>query len=89
MALGADRKRLLWMTLREGCRLIGIGAACGLALALAFSRVLSAMIFKIGAADPTTFVLAPLILSVAGLLATYLPSRKATLVDPNVALKYE
>lgn len=75
--------------LREGCRLIGIGIGCGLVLAFAFSRVLGAIIFKTNASDPATFVLAPLILGAVGLLANYLPSRKATLVDPNVALKYE
>jgi ABC-type antimicrobial peptide transport system permease subunit len=47
------------------------------------------MIFGISVSDPVTFVLAPAILSLVGLLAVYFPSRKATLVDPNVALRYE
>jgi len=54
-----------------------------------YSRILAAMVFKIDATDPLTFVLAPFVLSVVGLFATYLPAHKATLVDPNVALHYD
>ncbi len=89
MALGADRSRILWMSLREGFRLIVIAAACGSVLAFGFSQVLRAMMFGIYASDPLPFVLAPAILGLVGLLAIYFPSRKATLVDPNVALRYE
>jgi predicted permease len=89
MALGADRKHLLWMNLRDGCRLITVAVGCGSVLAYGFSRALRAMIFGISVSDPVTFVLAPAILSLVGLLAVYFPSRKATLVDPNVALRYE
>ena len=89
MALGADRGHVLWMNLREGLRLIAIAVGCGLVVAFAFSRIMRAMLFRVDASDPATFVIAPAILSLVGLLAIYFPSRKATRVDPNVALRFE
>ena len=89
MALGADRNRVLWMNLREGLRLIAIAAGAGLVMAFALSRIMRAMLFRVGASDPATFVIAPAVLSVVGLLAIYFPSRKATRVDPSVALRFE
>ena len=58
-------------------------------MALAFSRIFRAMLFRVDASDPATFVIAPAVLSVVGLLAIYFPSRRATLVDPNVASRLE
>jgi len=89
MALGADRNRVLWMNLREGLRLIAIAAGGGLVMAFALSRIMRAMLFGVGANDLATFVIAPAVLSAIGLLAIYFPSRKATRVDPNVALRFE
>ena len=89
MALGADRTRVLWMNLREGLRLIAIATVGGLAVAFVFSRVIRAMLFHIDASDPVTFVMAPSVLGLLGLLAIYFPSRKATRIDPNVALRFE
>jgi macrolide transport system ATP-binding/permease protein len=89
MALGADRGHVLWMNLRDGLRLIGIAVAGGLVVAFAFSRVMRAMLFQIDASDPVTFVVAPAVLSAVGILAIYFPSRKATRVDPNIALRFE
>ncbi len=89
MALGAGRGRVLWMNLREGLRLITIAVGGGLVVAFAFSRIMRAMLFRVDASDPMTFAIAPAVLSVIGLLAIYFPSRKATRVDPNVALRYE
>jgi len=89
MALGADRNRVLWMNLREGLRLIAIATGGGLLMAFALSQVMRAMLFRVGANDPATFVIAPSVLSVIGLLAIYFPSRKATRIDPNVALRFE
>jgi len=89
MALGADRSRVLWMNLRVGLRLIAIAVGGGLVVAFAFSRIMRAMLFHVDASDPVTFVVAPAVLSVVGLLAIYFPSRKATRVDPNVALRFE
>jgi putative ABC transport system permease protein len=89
MALGADRNRVLWMNLREGLRLIVIAAGLGLVMAFALSRIMRAMLFRVGASDPATFVIAPAVLGAVGLLAIYFPSRKATRVDPSVALRFE
>jgi predicted permease len=89
MALGADGGSVLWMNLREGFRLIAIAVAGGLVVAFAFSRILRAMLFRVDASDLMTFIIAPSVLSLVGLLAIYFPSRKATRVDPNVALRSE
>jgi len=89
MALGADAPSVLWMNLREGFRLLTIATAGGLVLAFALSRIMRAMLFGVGANDPATFVIAPAVLCVIGLLAIYFPSRKATRVDPTVALRFE
>jgi len=89
IALGADRNRVLWMNLREGLRLIAIAIVGGLTVAFVFSRVMRAMLFRIDASDPVTFVIAPSVLGLVGLLAIYFPSRKATRIDPNVALRFE
>lgn len=89
MALGADGRSVLWMNLRDGLRLIAMAASGGWVMAFLLSRFLRAALFHVGAGDPATFLIAPAILSVVGLLAVYFPSRKATRVDPNVALRFE
>uniref|UniRef100_Q01WQ7 Permease n=1 Tax=Solibacter usitatus (strain Ellin6076) TaxID=234267 RepID=Q01WQ7_SOLUE len=89
MALGADADRVLWMNLREGLRLIAIATGGGLIVAFALSRVMGAMLFRLGATGPAPFVIASAVLSVVGLLAIYFPSRQATRVDPSVALRFE
>jgi putative ABC transport system permease protein len=89
IALGAGRKRVLWMNLREGLRLIALAVGDGLGVAYVFSRILHAMLFQIDASDPVTFAFAPAVLSLVGLLAIYFPSQKATRIDPNVALRFE
>jgi hypothetical protein len=77
------------MNLREGLRLTAIAVSYRLIMAKAFSRILRAMLFRVDASDPATFVMAPAALSVVGLLAIYFPSRRAMLVDPNLALRLE
>jgi predicted permease len=89
MALGANRQDVLWLILRDGTRLIAISAACGLVLAAGFSRILASRIFRIDPSDPLAFGCATMVLVLAGLVASYLPARKATRVDPSVALRYE
>jgi len=89
IALGADQREILKLIVRQGMVLIAIGAGLGLLLALAATRVLKSLLFDVSATDPFTFaVVVPLLIAVA-LLACYLPARRATKVDPLVALRYE
>jgi predicted permease len=89
MALGAQHAQVLWMVLRESLFLAALGMAVGLAAALAAARVLASMLFGLAATDPLTIVGASLIMTAVAALAGYLPARRATKVDPMVALRYE
>jgi ABC-type antimicrobial peptide transport system permease subunit len=89
MALGAQPAEILRMVLGQGMRLAGTGAAAGLAASLAFGRLLRSELFHVSAFDPLTFALMAATLVCAALLAAYLPARRATRVDPMVALRYE
>ncbi len=89
MALGARRQDVLAMVLRHGMSLTGLGAALGLAGAAGMTRLMSSLLFGISPIDPVTFTGIPLVLATVALLAMYLPARRATRVDPMVALRYE
>jgi putative ABC transport system permease protein len=89
MALGARRSGILLMVLRSGMTLTLLGAAIGLAAAFALTRWMSSMLFGISASDPLTYVVVLLVSLGAALLACSLPARRATRVDPIVALRYE
>jgi putative ABC transport system permease protein len=89
MALGANRADVMKMITRQGMRLAAIGVVIGLLLSLALAQVLSSLLIGISGYDVTTFVLVPVLLSVVALVACYLPARRATKVDPLVALRYE
>jgi predicted permease len=89
MALGAERRTVLWLIMRHGCKLISLSVALGLILAVAFSRVLGATVFGVKTMEPLVYVLSAIVLAIIGLLATLAPARRATLVDPSVALRYE
>jgi len=89
MALGASGGDVLRMVLREGMRLIGSGLLIGIAGALLASRLVGSLLYEVSATDPATFVGAAAVLGAAGLLASYLPARRATRVDPMITLRYE
>src|SRR5262249_29687386 len=89
MALGADRRDVLWLGLRDALRLVLIGAALGIPAALAAARLVASQLFGISAADPGAICLATLALLAVTAVAGYLPARRATRVDPLVALRFE
>ncbi|HVS81353.1 MAG TPA: ABC transporter permease [Pyrinomonadaceae bacterium] len=89
MALGARGLDILRLVFRDGLGLTLIGIALGLAGALALTRVLTSLLFEVSTTDPLTFTLVALMLLSVALLACYVPARRATRVDPLVALRYE
>ena len=89
MALGAGRQEVLRLVLREGLIVATVGIAVGLVAALGLSRVMAGYVFGIKSTDPLTFTAASLLLIAVALLASYVPARRATKVDPTVALRYE
>jgi ABC-type antimicrobial peptide transport system permease subunit len=89
MALGAQPGGVLSLVIGQGMQLAGIGAAIGLLASLAFSRLLKSQLFQVSAFDPLTFTVTAMVLIAAALLATYIPARRATRVDPMEALRYE
>jgi putative ABC transport system permease protein len=89
MALGAQRGDILKMVVGQGLLIIAVGLAAGLLGALALTRVMSSLLYEVSATDPLTYAGIALLLASVALLASYLPARRATKVDPMVALRYE
>jgi ABC-type antimicrobial peptide transport system permease subunit len=89
MALGAQRGDVLWMVLRETLALVLAGVAAGLGLALVAGRLVSSMLFGLTATDPAAVGLATLSMVAVGIVAGWLPARRATRIEPTVALRYE
>jgi predicted permease len=89
MALGAFRKDVVWLVLRESLRLLAIGLALGIPASVAFGRYVQSQLFGIHFADPWTLLIAVLSLTAAAALAGFLPARRASRVDPLRALRYE
>jgi putative ABC transport system permease protein len=89
MALGAEAAHVLWLFIRRGLILTGIGLVAGLAVALALGRVISTFLYGVSSFDGATFVIVPAVLLVVAIAASYLPARRATQVDPMIALRAE
>ena len=88
-ALGATRRDVFGLVLRHGLRLTLIGLAAGIILSLGLTRTLRSLLFGVTSTDPVTFAGVIVLLLIAGLLACYIPARRAANVDPMVALRYE
>jgi len=89
MALGAEGKTVQWMILREGFAMVAAGLAVGLLLAFATGKIVSSILFEVSSTDPFAFTIAPAVLALAALLATWLPARRATKISPMAALRTE
>jgi putative ABC transport system permease protein len=89
LALGAQVSDVLRMILGQGMAVIGVGLVVGLAAAFGLMRLLRSLLFGVGENDPLTFVAITTVLVLVALIACYIPARRATKVDPLVALRYE
>jgi putative ABC transport system permease protein len=89
MALGAQQRDVLRLILRQGMALVVVGLACGLVAALALGGVLAGLLLGVGGSDPLVFVGVVALLALTALIACLIPARRATKVDPMVALRCE
>ncbi len=89
MALGAQGRGVMAMVVRQGSMLAGVGVVIGVGIALAVTRTLSIFLFGVSPVDPLTFITVAVFLLAAGVAASYFPARKATKVDPMIALRTE
>jgi putative ABC transport system permease protein len=89
MALGAGRRDVLRLFMQQGMRLVLLGLVIGLSVAFVLTRLLASLLFGVSTTDVATFALVALGLTIVGICASYLPARRATKVDPLVALRYE
>src|SRR5207302_9125193 len=89
IALGAEPRTITHMVVASGARMVVIGAAAGLAAALALSGLMKSLLFGIGPRDPLTFIAAPAIFLAVALVAAYVPARRAARVSPMEALRAE
>jgi ABC-type antimicrobial peptide transport system permease subunit len=89
MALGAQPRAVLRMIMQEGSIMLLCGIALGLLLAAATGKILSGILYEVGALDPIAFIAAPMLLAIAALVATWLPARRAARLNPVEALRYE
>lgn len=89
MALGAERRDVLWLVLRQAMALVAIGMLIGIPVTLALARLVSSLLFGLQADDPMTLALAVVALGAVAAAASYLPARRASKLDPVTALRYE
>ena len=87
LTMGAEPAHVLRMVLRQGSKLVALGSLCGLAGAFLISRLLTSLLFGVSALDPPTFVGVSAVLISIALLASYLPARRATRIDPVAVLR--
>jgi ABC-type antimicrobial peptide transport system permease subunit len=89
MALGAERSDVLVMVIRMGLRLVAIGVGLGLLASIALAKIIATQLWGVSPYDPWTLTCVPVVLLVTGLVACWLPARRAARVDPLVALRHE
>jgi len=89
LALGAQKRDVLGLVLRQGMNMAGSGIVIGFVGALALTRLLESLLFGVGPTDPVTFAIIPMLLFAVALLACWLPARRASNIDPMEALRYE
>jgi putative ABC transport system permease protein len=89
IALGARPSDILRLVVGQGMLMVTIGLAVGLVASFALTRVMSSLLFNVSATDPAIFILVSLLLALVSFLASYIPARRATRVDPMIALRYE
>jgi predicted permease len=87
MALGADAAKVRWMVVQQGARVVGLGVVIGIGVALAATRALGSLLFGVGAIDLPTFGGMSAVLLLVGVLASYLPARRASSVDPMESMR--
>ena len=89
IALGASVSDVAGLVIREGLQPVLIGVLAGLVVALQLTAVMAHLLFDVSTTDPVTFAMVPLVLTTVALLACYLPARRASKVDPIMALRHE
>ena len=89
MALGAQLRDVMKLVIKQGIAMVLIGIAIGLAGAFLVTRLLSSLLLNVGTSDPLTFIGVSVLLVLVALLACYIPARRATKVNPLIALRYE
>ena len=89
MALGARGRQIVWLVVGQNAQWLLIGITTGVASALALTRLLAAYLYAVRPTDATTFIVVALVLAAVACFACYIPARRATKVDPMVALRYE
>ena len=89
LALGAETGRVWWMIVLQGLRLVAAGVVIGAAAALGLTRLIASFLFGVEASDPATFLAVPIVLTAVALAAVAVPARRASRIDPVLALRGE